>query len=40
MCAEYQDNNPHQTMQTHKITDTLWSRLAADLFTLLSIDYT
>ena len=40
MCAEYQANNRHQPIQTHKITDTLWNRLAADLFTLLSTDYT
>ena len=39
VCAEYQANNPHQPMQTHKIPDTLWSRLTVNLFTLLSKDY-
>ena len=37
--AEYQANNPHQPMQTHQILDTLWSRLAVELFILLFKDY-
>ena len=39
VCAEYQTNNPYQSMQTHQILNTLWSRLAVDLFTLLFKDY-
>ena len=39
VCAEYQASNPHQPLQTHKIPDRPWSRLAADLFTLQSKDY-
>ena len=39
VCAEYQANNPHQTMQTHQILDKLWSRLAVELFALLFKDY-
>ena len=35
VCSEYQANNPHQLMQSHKIPDTPLGRLAADLFTLL-----
>ena len=39
VCAEYQANNPQQPLQTRKIPDKPWSRLAADLFTLHSKDY-
>ena len=39
VCAEYQASNPQQPLQTHKIPDRPWSRLAADLFTLHSKDY-
>ena len=39
VCAEYQANNPQQPLQTHKIPDRPWSRLAADLFTLQSKEY-
>ena len=38
-CAEFQASNPQQPLQTHKIPDRPWSRLAADLFTLQSKDY-
>ena len=39
VCAEFQASNPQQPLQTHKIPDRPWSRLAADLFTLQTKDY-
>ena len=39
VCAEYQASNPQQPLQTHKIPDRPWSRLAADMFTLRTKNY-
>jgi len=39
VCAEFQVRNPQQPLQTHKIPDRPWSRLAADVFTLQSKEY-
>ena len=39
VCAEFQVDNPIEPMQTPKVADRPWSRLAVDMFTLHKKDY-
>ena len=39
ICADFQACNSRQPLQTHKIPDHPWSRVAADLFSLHSKNY-
>ena len=39
VCADNQANNPNQPLETHKIPDRSWRRMAADLFTLQCKEY-
>jgi len=39
VCAEFQARNPKEPMQTSKIPDRPWSRLALDMFTLQKKEY-
>ena len=39
VCAEFQNNNSKQPMQSHEIPGRPWSRVSSDLFTLNSRDY-
>ena len=39
VCAEFQNNNSKQPMQSHEIPGRPWGRVSSDLFTLNSRDY-
>lgn len=39
VCAEFQNNNSKQPMQSHEIPSRPWSRVSSDFFTLNSRDY-
>ena len=39
LCAEFQARNPKEPMQTLKVPDRPWSRLAVDMFTLQRKEY-
>lgn len=39
VCAEFQARNPKEPMQTLKVPDRPWSRLAVDMFTLQRKEY-
>ena len=39
MCADFQARNPKEPMQTPKVSDCPWSRVAVDMFTLERKEY-
>jgi len=39
VCAEFQTRNPKEPMQTSKVPDRPWSRVATDMFTLQRKEY-